>query len=110
MRPPAHLAGADARHQLQSLRARPEILAPTSIGHVEQAFSFYSVDLASAICLRKTGSETGFLAQNVDRLLDRDFQGRISDRKAEQVFKAETGSKTVFLNRTGCPVLLENLS
>ena len=35
----------------------------------------------------KTGSETGFLAQNLDRLLDRDFQGRISDRKAEQVFK-----------------------
>jgi hypothetical protein len=25
----------------------------------------------------KTGSETGFLAQNLDRLLDRDFQGRI---------------------------------
>ena len=39
----------------------------------------------------KTGSETGFLAQNVDRLLDRDYQGRISDRKAEQVFKTETG-------------------
>jgi hypothetical protein len=44
-----------------------------------------------ATCLQKTGSETGFLARNLDRLLDRDFQGRISDRKAEQVFKAETG-------------------
>ena len=39
----------------------------------------------------KTGSETGFLARNLDRLLDRDFRGRISDRKAKQVFKAETG-------------------
>ena len=48
-------------------------------------------DLASATCLQKTGSETGFLAQNLDRLLDRDFQSRISDRKAEQVFKTETG-------------------
>ena len=48
-------------------------------------------NMASATCLQKTGSETGFLAQNLDRLLDRDFQGRISDRKAEQVFKAETG-------------------
>jgi hypothetical protein len=42
------------------------------------------------------------------------FQGLISDRKAEQVFKTETGfltgPKTVFLNRTGCHVLLENLS
>ena len=56
----------------------------------------------------KTGSETGFLAQNLDRLLD--FQGRISDKKTEQVFKTKTGPKTVFLNRTGCPVLLENLS
>ena len=44
-----------------------------------------------ATCLQKTGSETGFLARNLDRLLDRDFQVRISDRKAEQVFKAETG-------------------
>ena len=43
------------------------------------------------ICLQKTGSETGFLAQNLDRLLDRDFLGRISDRKAEQVFKTWTG-------------------
>ena len=34
--------------------------------------------LASATCLQKTGSETGFLAQSLDRLLDRDFQGRIS--------------------------------
>ena len=41
--------------------------------------------------LQKTGSETGFLAQNVDRLPDRDFLCRISDRKAEQVFKTETG-------------------
>ena len=30
----------------------------------------------------KTGSETGYLAQNLDRLHDRDFQGRILDRKA----------------------------
>jgi hypothetical protein len=47
--------------------------------------------LGSATCLLKTGSETGFLAQNLDRLLDRDFQGRFSDRKAEQVFKTATG-------------------
>ena len=47
--------------------------------------------LGSATCLQKTGSETGFLAQNVDRIMDRDFQGRVSDRKAEQVFKMETG-------------------
>jgi hypothetical protein len=35
-----------------------------------------------------------FLAQNLDRQLDRDFQDRISDRKAEQVFKTETGLQT----------------
>ena len=39
----------------------------------------------------KTGSETGFLAQNLARLLDRDFRGRILDGKAKQVFKTETG-------------------
>ena len=47
--------------------------------------------LSSATCLQKTGSKTGFLAQNLDRLLDREFRGRISDRKAEQVFKTKTG-------------------
>ena len=47
--------------------------------------------LASATCLQKTGSETGFLAQNLDRLLGRDFQGRMLDRKAEQIFKTDTG-------------------
>ena len=45
---------------------------------------------------------------------NRDFLCRISDRKAKQVFKTETGfetrTQTVFLNRTGRPVLLENLS
>ena len=41
---------------------------------------------------KKTGSETGFLAQNLDRLLDRDFQGRISDRNAELVFKRQDSS------------------
>ena len=30
--------------------------------------------LASATCQLKTASETGFLAQNLDRLLDRDFR------------------------------------
>ena len=30
-------------------------------------------DLVPEICLIKTGSETGFLAPNLDRLLDRDF-------------------------------------
>jgi hypothetical protein len=44
----------------------------------------------------KTGSGTGFLAQNKDRFLDRNFQGRLSDRKAEQVFK--TGDR--ILKRT----------
>ena len=51
-------------------------------------------ELASATCLQKTGAETGFLPENLDRLLDRYFQGRISDRKAEQVFKTETGFYT----------------
>ena len=43
----------------------------------------YIWELASATCLQKTGSETGFFAQNVDSLLDRNFQGRISDRKTD---------------------------
>jgi electron transfer flavoprotein beta subunit len=47
--------------------------------------------LASATCLLKTGSKTNFLAKNLDQLLNKDFQGRISDKKAEQVFKTETG-------------------
>ena len=47
--------------------------------------------IASATCLQKTGSETGFLAQNLDRLLDRDFQDPISDRKTQQVCETETG-------------------
>ena len=52
---------------------------------MSEAFKvIYSLD--SGACLQKTGSETAFLAQNVDRLLDRDFQGRISNKKAEQVF------------------------
>jgi len=42
-------------------------------------------NLASATCLEKTGLETGFQPQNIDRLLNRDFQGQISDRIAEQV-------------------------
>jgi hypothetical protein len=50
--------------------------------------------------VQKTGSETGSLAQNLDRLLNRDFRERVSDRKAEQVLKTETGfntePKTVF--------------
>ena len=53
-----------------------------------------SNNLASVTCLQKTGSETGFPAQNLDRQLDKDFQGRISDRKAEQIFKSETGFLT----------------
>ena len=43
-----------------------------------------------SLSIKKTGWETGSLAENVDRLLDRDFQGQISDRKVEQVFKMET--------------------
>ena len=50
--------------------------------------------MASATCLQKTGSKTPFLARNLGRLLDRDFQGRVSAKKAEQVFKTETGFKT----------------
>ena len=57
----------------------------------KETFSLKIIDLTSATCLQKTGSETGFMGQNLDRLLDRDFQGRISDRKAEQAFKTETG-------------------
>ena len=37
-----------------------------------------------------TTSETVFLGQNLGRLPDRDFEGRISVRKAEQAFKTET--------------------
>ena len=47
----------------------------------------------SALCQRKTGSETGFLTQNPDKLLDRDFQGRISDRKAEQILRRRQDSR-----------------
>ena len=54
--------------------------------------------LGSETCLQKKGSETGFLAQNQDRLLDRDFQGRISAMKAEQVLKT-------FSSMPGHPVL-----
>ena len=50
--------------------------------------------LASATCLLKTGLETCFLAQNLDRLPDRDFLVRISDSKADQVFNAEIGFET----------------
>ena len=48
--------------------------------------------LVSAICLQKTGSETGFLAQNLDMLLTELFQGQILDKKVEQCFK--TGDRT----------------
>ena len=63
-----------------------KIISVTEKLNLSQGFS-----LASATCLQKTGSETGFLAQILDRLLDRDVQGRTPDRKAEQVFKTETG-------------------
>jgi hypothetical protein len=48
--------------------------------------------LVSAICLQKTGAETGFSAQNLETLLDRDFQVRISDR--EQYHGLKTGDRT----------------
>ena len=60
---------------------------------------------------QQTGSETGFLAQNLDRLLDRDFKDLISDRKIKQVFKA--GNRILdraldrFSSRTGHPVLFK---
>jgi hypothetical protein len=66
--------------------AVPAIATMSVLGKICQVLS-----LSSATCMQKTGSETGFLAQNLDRLLDRDFQGRISYRKAKQVFKTETG-------------------
>ena len=68
--------------------------------HREPLRQFQPFLLASATSLQKTGSETGFLAQNLDRLPDRDFQGRISDRKAEQVFKETGFSGDRILDRT----------
>jgi hypothetical protein len=60
---------------------------------------------------KKTGSETGFLAQNLERLLDRDFQGGISDSKADQIFKTWTGlqDRTLdrFVKQDRDPVLLK---
>ena len=50
----------------------------------------------------KTGSETVFLAQNLDRFSEKDVQGRISDRKAEQVFKTVTRLLTGY--KTGSQV------
>ena len=55
----------------------------------------FSVVLDSGLgiltCLIRKGSETGFLAKNLDRQLDRAFQGQISDRKAEPACKTSTG-------------------
>ena len=55
--------------------------------------------MASATCLLKTGSETGFPAQNLDRLLDMDFLGRISDKKAGQVFGTEQDAQVLKQDR-----------
>jgi hypothetical protein len=46
-----------------------------SPGHVDSVNVQHPVFLGSATCLQKTGSETGFLVKNQDRLLDRIFQG-----------------------------------
>ena len=60
------------------------------MNEIPVSLNYKLMHLASATCLQKTGPETGFLAQNVDRLLDRGFQGGISDWKAEHIFKTET--------------------
>ena len=56
-----------------------------------------SFDLASATCLRITGLETSFSAQNLDRKTEQSFYGRISDtRKQNWIFWRETGAETGF--------------
>ena len=71
--------------------ATAEDIARVCHAHPTMSEAFKVIySLGSGTSLQKTGSETGFLTQILDRLLDRNFQGRISDRKAEQVFKTET--------------------
>ena len=82
---PAACAAAILR---DSAAARPAAAAAASATWCATATP--TSRLGSATCLQKTGSETGFLAQNLDRLLDRDFQGRVSDRKAENLSSGKT--------------------
>ena len=71
--------------------ATAEDIARVCHAHPTMSEAFKVIySLGSGTCLQKTRSETGFLTQILDRLLDRNFQGRISDKKAEQVFKTET--------------------
>jgi hypothetical protein len=61
------------------IKIRRSVVAGSFIG-LGMAVERYSQQLrylASAICLQKTGIETGFLAQNLDRLLDRDFRAEL---------------------------------
>ena len=58
----------------------------------------------------KTDSGTGFSDVNLDRLLDRIFHGRISDRKVEQSFKSGNRTCDCFRQDRKDTVLLKNLS
>ena len=81
------LLSSSGRFRQQALHERGFLLVAQAL----EKSSSQHLSLGSATCLQEKGSETSFLAQNLDRLLDRDFQGRISDRKAEQVFKTWAG-------------------
>ena len=66
--------------------------------------------LVSATCLQKTGSETGFSAQNLDRLLDGVLTAEFETGKQNRVLRRETGHETGFkagqgLDSASCPVL-----
>ena len=79
------------------------------------SLSVFSEKLSAVLGnLAKKGLETGFLAQNLDRLLrdfNKDFKGPLSDRKAEHGFN--TGDRILdrtldkFSSRTGHPVLFQ---
>ena len=61
------LDGLDSSHAIEV-----PVGHPSEIDEIFDTIS-YCKGLGSANCLQKTRSETGFLAQNLDRLLDRYF-------------------------------------
>jgi hypothetical protein len=64
--------------------------------------------LVSATCLKKTGSETGFSVQNLDRLVDRVLTADVETGKQNRVLRRETGHETGFKagqDSASCPVL-----
>ena len=72
-------------------------------------FNMSVQDLESATCLQKTGSETGFLAQNLDRLLDRDFRAEFQTEKQNRFLRWGQNSRqelrqVLKQNRAPCSV------